>query len=277
MTRLLLSLVLLVAWAVPSHSNIPWRAEYDAALDEAKRRNVPILVVMEKDGATSSAARGLSRLLQKMVVTLPAHQEMTHGTHKLKVRDRETGRIVERDMCALYRTVQCDEHSKIYLRLWQMGGEFSKTSTVPACFLLDSDGEILASPKNIDAQESGSLKAAIDRAQKKLGKGLDTRTYTAVQQTVDRAMASAQKGLAKKGIASIRTWIQRFEKLKLKSMVVGLRSDLEEIDMQGHLLLDQASQESNLTRKKQLLLRVKTQFEGLDSSKQADKALQGLR
>ena len=54
------SLALLVVCAGPSAGNVQWRADYQKALDEAKRRNVPILIVLEKDGASSPAAVALA-------------------------------------------------------------------------------------------------------------------------------------------------------------------------------------------------------------------------
>jgi len=271
---LLLSILLMAVYTPPSTARVQWRGDYDEALREAKRRNVPLLLVFLQDGVTSAAAVALASYLNQQVVPLIAHQEAAHGSKKRRVFDRETGKLVEKNRCNLYPTIACADHSKVYLRMWQTGGEFSKNNTVPACYVLDPAGKILAGPKQqLDAAKSGSVKAALEKVRKKLGLGVPMRLYAAVSKTVDQARRSAKQGKAARGIAAIRKWMTRLAKRKLPSLVAGLKEDLSDIDMQGHLLLDQAEQETDAGKARALRLLVQKEFAGLESGDEATKAL----
>ena len=92
---------------------IDWKSDWDAAVEEAAARNVPIHFAVRKDGdpagkAMSEAAFADPKVIERSrnFVNVLAHSETAHGDHEIFVGREKT------KLCNEYPNIPCSIHTK---------------------------------------------------------------------------------------------------------------------------------------------------------------------
>jgi hypothetical protein len=201
---------ILLAAAVSVYGEPPkarWARGWEAAVAEAKDRNVPILLFMHKDGDTAcddQLAVVLRHLefanVSKGWVNVYANEQTEHGT----VKSGET------ETCKLFPGMPCQQH---VLNWGQATKAFFKgTFTPPGVLWCDADGKELG--RHEGAWPKKELFDAMKEAIKKQGPGLGADEYDfAVDQMAEGdAFAADPKSLPKALTAYLQA-VRKIEKI----------------------------------------------------------------
>lgn len=156
-------------------------ASWDEGLAEAARRNVPVVVILQKDGAQPFVNHlqqpAFAQFLNDRAVVLVGHRPGGHEPAKRV--DRREKREVE--YCPLYLTIECRVHDEIYNTY---AGRFDYQD-LPAVFICRPDGR--ASQSGVERMAPPAIMEKINEAQAALGEGI-------FFSEVDRLERKLQKG-----------------------------------------------------------------------------------
>ncbi len=170
-------------------------ATWDEGLAEAQRRNVPILVVLQKDGAQPFVNHlqqpAFAQFLDDRAVVLVGHRP---GGHEPARRvDRRERREVE--YCPLYLSIACAAHDEVYNTY---AGRFDYQD-LPAAFICKPDGR--ASVDGVERLAPPAIMEKINEAQAALGEGIffsEVERLERKLQKGDEKLADGKLGAARK-------------------------------------------------------------------------------
>lgn len=155
-------------------------ASWDEGLAEAQRRNVPILVILQKEEAQPFVKNlqqaAFAQFLNDRAVVIVGHRPNGHQPAKRVDRDKQ-----EVEFCPLYLSIQCSVHDAIYN---DYAGRFDYAE-LPAAFICRPDGR--TSQSGIERMGPPAIMEKINEAQAALGEG----TF---RSELDRLERKLQKG-----------------------------------------------------------------------------------
>jgi len=198
--------LLLIAAAAPCQGRW-WTGTFDDALEEAARRNVPVVVgfIMDDEEANDRIVSGLyqdpvfHRSLERAIPIVAAMQ-----IHKPK-EEKVDGKSVS--VCSKFGRVTCGTHRKVEQRVRTTFFPTGKVNA-PTHFVILPDETIVATLRDVFAADA--MVAAIKTARKKLGgRGLSDKEY---RRSVE-LLADSQKALEGSNYAAAGIALTELEKL----------------------------------------------------------------
>lgn len=239
-----LAFLALLALAAPGDAGgggpISWGENLDKAIDEAKQRHVPILVVFiddkDKDcdrliGGAFSSARFVDYVNEWAVPVIGENK----GHHEpVKQMDAKTKKPVDR--CPRFPTIPCGVHESVFAAA--AGSQFVWTS-FPAVYVCRPDGEIIVDQKDIREWSGDLIVKKLEEVLKKIGgEPVPRSRLVAVEAELKRGDAYLDKG-------QFQTAATVYEKVaKDKKLLAVLRKlaekRLEALDQKELALVEEA-------------------------------------
>ena len=170
-------------------------ASWDEGLAEAQRRNVPIVVILQKDGAQPFVnllqQPALAQPLGDRAVVIVGHRP---GGHEPARRvDRRERREVE--YCPLYLTIECRSHDEVYNTY---AGRFDYEE-LPAAFVCRPDGRAVVS--GVERLAPPAIMEKVNETQVALGEGVFRSEVERLERKLlkgDEKLADGKQGPARK-------------------------------------------------------------------------------
>lgn len=185
MSRILL-LLLTVPCALPvSAQEGPtwWGGSYETGLDQARRRNVPVLIAFIQDGeeANDRVVKNLfprSEFIElcREVVPLIANKDQ----HEEVAREVDGRKIT---VCEKFGSVPCSRHREFERHARRAYWVENVVKTPSVVVALPDGSEV---DRLIDVHPPGAYEDLVGRAQRKLGKGLARKEYEKLQKDLRR-------------------------------------------------------------------------------------------
>lgn len=202
MRMALLAAGALLALAAPALADEPAARiapSWDEGLAEARRRNIPVLVILQKDGAQPFVKHlqqpAFAQFLDDRAVVIVGHRPGGHQPAKRV--DRREGREVE--YCPLYLSIPCSVHDAIYN---DDSGRFDYAE-LPAAFICRPDGR--ASLSGVERMAPPAIMTKIDEAQAALGEG----TFRSEAERLERKLQKGDEKLAEGKLGAARKATRR--------------------------------------------------------------------
>jgi PAS domain-containing protein len=169
---------------------------WEEGLAEATRRNVPILVILQKDGAAMPFQGHLRQaafvsFLNDRAVLLVGHRP--NGHEPAKRADPRTKTEVE--YCPVYPSIECSVHNTMYD---SYAGRFDYTD-LPAAFICRPDGTMILD--KIERMGTPVITEKINDAQSQLGEGIFFSEIERLERKLqkgDEKLADGKLGPARK-------------------------------------------------------------------------------
>ena len=235
MVRLFLALNLIV-WTLPAQKFIEWwEGTYEAAFEEARRRNVPVLVAFNRDHeeANERVVQGLYKnaefiaLMQRCIPMIACLVEPSHPPMKMNVR----GHV--RSCCSRFGFITCRQHRAIDMKARPV---FWKDEVrTPSHVVVLPDGKEV--DRLIDVHGVGAFENLLAKAQKRLGRGLSANVY----RRIGKEMRAVRKAIAAESYAEA---IERLDALQKEVKGHPLEAELKKlqaaVDEAGRGLLETA-------------------------------------
>jgi len=223
------------ALAAPPDERVSWRADYDAAFEEARERNVPVLVAVIQDGENENermvracySNRDFVRLTEMTVNVIASRgTSEDHGVIEVEVDGRT------RRLCEKYGSVACFEHQDLEFAVFR---DFSKDGSI------DTPYHALVHPLDHrvlgfydDYIDRASLMSLIKKAQREVGEGLDAEEY----ERVKAALASAESHLESKEVPAAVEALEEVSRVRADGGIADrVREKLDSIEETGYELL----------------------------------------
>lgn len=163
-------------------------ATWDDGLAEAQRRNVPVLVVLQRDGRQPFVQHfqqpAFAQFLNDRAVVIVGHQRGGH--EPVKRVDRRERREV--DACPLYGAVECKAHEEVFERY---AGRFDYTD-LPAAFICRPDGR--AALDGVERMAPAAIMQKLGEAQTGLGEGLFASEIERLERKLQKGDEKLQEG-----------------------------------------------------------------------------------
>lgn len=168
-----------------------WRGNLKAAKEEARARNVPIMVVVLQDNeesndgfVTGTLTTPEFRKLADACVTILAHKD-PHGTVEADLDGKRVG------VCEKFRTITCDEHRHIERQVYEayFGADGVRTPNVKFC---TPDGKVEATLEDINPMTAYSQACA--KIVRKIGPGFDRTGLAKAKAELVEAKARLEAG-----------------------------------------------------------------------------------
>lgn len=197
-----------------TEEGIVWETSLEAALAQARIRNVPLVLLMTQDDdretdATLQLYR--SRKFQDFasrVVFVAAHKGWGHEASTKVIEGREV------TICGLYN-VPCVEHMKAYEAAVKK--YISKEFWFPVQIFLFPDGR--ESFRFQKAQDGKLVLGEIERALKAAGPGVLRPEYERILSEVEKAKLEAKDGEAEEGRKRIRGLVRKNHPEEMKKFL----------------------------------------------------------
>ncbi len=222
---------------------VGWAESWEAALEEASFRNVPIFVTIQQDNNPACTAmeaafrdaafiKGIQRC-----VPLVGNGETAHGTRDVK----EGGTKVS--YCKLYEGIKCEHHvncnsaAGLFFR-----GEFGVPSQVWVKFDPKAEGRFKEMFKNTGPQGTGAQGAAeilkdMERALGNIaGKSMNRKEYMDMKRLLNEGTAFFEKNEWKKAIDSFK----KVKESKSERFAAKGEEQLKNLENAGMVLVEQA-------------------------------------
>lgn len=202
--RRLFALALILLCGVAAHpeplppARIEWyRGSFEDALELARQRNLPLMFVFLTDGEESSEilaedvfkdAKVVSDSRQTVPVLCCTGE---HGTR----RERRRGKRIS--TCKKYGSVTCTQHQSFHGKGYALlfSGGVMRTPTIRLCHPGNpDDDELKMLAESVDAPTASAMRLAIRSAVKKMGPGVDAKTFDVVREALTRAGNERRKG-----------------------------------------------------------------------------------
>lgn len=234
--RTILSLLSLTALGL-AQGGIPWwTGSFDEGLEEARRRNVPVLVAFIQDGeeANERIVSGLHRSAGFLKLTrkvIPIIASVTiHPQTTATVRGRK------RKVCSRFGRMPCQVHKDQELAAREaFWGEDTPVKTPSHIVALPDKTEI---GRLIDVHPAQAVDQLVQKAQKKLGRGLSREEYSRARAWLARAPDRVKKD-------EIEALLQEREEMLRTVAGTPLAKELEQvmarIEHHGQRLVGKAS------------------------------------
>ena len=261
--------------APPLAPDIQWAKTWEAAVQEATTRQVPILVFVLKDGqAESDAVRAdtltdgrLVGYLNEVAVGVVAHTGDDRNVHSPDVVEDGSGGVIYR--CPLYKTIECLQHNVLHSKVIQL----LKADLYPSAYLLGSDGKPLQGRGRVDPMDPGALVATLVQAQKTIGKPMRRSVYAKAEKLVAGGRAAFEAGEMKKAIQTLQA-VEKDKKAP-EPFKKEATEILNEINQAGMAALREASGllEQDREAAKKAMRRIRTAYRGLEAGDKAKQAL----
>lgn len=156
-------------------------ATWDEGLAEAARRNVPILVIIQKEGAAPfarlMAQPAFAATLNDRCIVIVMHRPGGHEPAK-RMDPKEK---VEVEYCPVYPSIQCKSHDDAY-NIYAGRYDYKEP---PAAFICRPDGAAILS--GVEKMGAPVIQEKLNDAQTQLGEGV-------FQTEIDRLERKLQKG-----------------------------------------------------------------------------------
>src|SRR5262245_28636007 len=249
---------------------IDWKSDWDAAVEEATARNVPIHFAIHQDGDANSKAITDAVFTDPKVIELSrsfvnviAHNETAHGDHELVV-GREKLKL-----CNEYLTVPCSVHTKGWSAVTKfIQGNF----TVPTRIFADPQG------KEIGKSEGPmSAKDLISKMNDALAKVPGDHIHSTLWQTARRLAADSDAWLAKGEPKKAAECLVKLSRIKGAPIKAITDEAAERANEAGRKALQAALALGAGEVKKKAVREVIDDYKPLDVSAEAKKELDGLK
>lgn len=249
---------------------IDWKSDWDAAVEEAAARNVPIHFAVRKDGdpagkAMSEAAFADPKVIElsRNFVNVLAHSETAHGDHEIFVGREKT------KLCNEYPNIPCSIHTKGWAAVTKfIQGNF----TVPLTIFADP------AAKEIGKVEGGlSPNDLIKKMNDMLAKVPGDHIHATLWQTAKRLVADSDGWLAKGEPKKAAECLAKLGKIKgapIKEMADEAAGRANEA---GRKALQTALALGADEERKKALKRIVDDYRPLDVSGEAKKELDALK
>jgi hypothetical protein len=177
-----------------------WHAAYEAALEEARLRNVPILVafIQDDEEANDRIVAGLYtdpafiRLATEIIPIICCRG--THAPRKETIDGRDEA------VCSKFGRVSCAMHQKHEIEGRAMFWE-SKRVTTPHHVVCLPDGTEVARLQ--DVHPTGAYESAVREARKRLGPGLGAADFRTAKAELERSRKALEEGVLAEAIAGL--------------------------------------------------------------------------
>ena len=138
---------------------------WDEGLAESARRNVPILVIIQKEGAAPFARMltqgAFAQFVRDRVIVIVAHRPGGHEPAKRVEKDK-----TETEYCPVYPGIRCQTHDDIYNTY---AGRYDYKD-MPAAFICRPDGRAILD--GIEKLGAPAIQQKLEDAQTQLGEGV---------------------------------------------------------------------------------------------------------
>ncbi len=258
LSRAPLVAALLLAAASPAAAQATVAASWEAGFEEAKARNVPVLVALGKDARVLQGLQNpaLARLLDERVVIVVGHRPGGHEpVEQVDPRTRE-----KRLACPLFPTIACEVHDAVYN---DKAGLFDYQD-LPAAFLLRPDGG--TAEKNVERLGPKDLPAKLDELQRALGPGTFRSEIARLEHKLSKGDAKLDKGHLKGARKVYEKEQEKADEPYLSQMVA---TRLEALDARALELIEAARQEGDAGA----LKRIAREMKGRAPAEAAEAAL----
>ncbi|MEZ6196328.1 MAG: hypothetical protein R3F20_11480 [Planctomycetota bacterium] len=170
---------------------VPWfRGSFDDAVETAMQRNVPLMFVFLTDGEQSSEIltdsvftdSSIIKDCEQVIPILCCLEE--HGT----VAVPHGGSTIQ--VCKRHGSVTCTQHQSYHNKAYRMcfGKDTMRTPTIRLVHPKEGDdGQFTVLSESVDDPSSSGMRAAIRAGVKKMGRGLDEKSYREVRECLTRA------------------------------------------------------------------------------------------
>lgn len=244
--------------------------DWDGAFEAAKKRNIPVLVVLGSDNkgkapwVATFKDKGMVRYLNDRVIVIVGHSGTKHKPAKRV--DRKTRKEIE--YCPLYPSITCAVHNTI---ITDKAGFFDY-DTLPAGFVVSPEKKVLV--KKVETSGPKALPKKIEEAQRKIGEGV----FLSDIKRLNKKLAKADKKLAEGKLSTARRHYEKYlKKKRLKKFIRDLaKKRLEKLDARARELIKDALKEKPGPAK-EILKRIAREMRGRKPSEEAEQALKGVK
>jgi hypothetical protein len=257
-----------VAAPGPQGPGVRIAASWDEGLAEAARRNVPIFVVLQKDGAAPFAQTfqqpAFAQFLNDRCVVLVGHRPNGHQPAK-RVEGRGADRH-EVEYCPVYLTIPCAVHDAIYN---DYAGRFDYKD-LPAAFICRPDGHVMFD--KVEAMGPPAIQQKVAEAQATLGEGV----FGSELDRLEHKLGKGDEKLAQGHLQSARKVYEDEREAARKPLLQQLCDErLTRLDARAVELIDEAKAKNGKERTDELH-RIEREMRGRAPAEAALKALQEL-
>jgi len=240
-----------------------FRGDWDEAFEEAKRRNVPVLVAIGKDGKDWSSQfkrEFLFRFLNDRVIVLVAHRG---GEHQPETRvDPKTKETSE--FCPLYPAITCAVHAQIYTDksgLWDW-------EEAPYLVICRPDGSTHL--EKAGGKGPKGLMEKLEEAQFSLGEGVFASDLTRLEKKLAQGDEKREKGMLK---GALKVYEKELSSKRTKGhMKVIVEAHLKDLDVKALQMIEEAKEKKDL----ETLNRIAREMKGREAGEKAAEAVAEL-
>jgi hypothetical protein len=259
-------LALLAGTARPAAAQVQLARTWEAALEEATARNVPILIGFGKE-AQHPFVQLLKNpetagLLEDRAIVLVGHRPNDH--EPLEQLDPKTKE--KKLVCPLFPQLTCDVHDAIYN---DRAGYFDYNE-LPAAFFLRPSGDTAV--KNVERVAPKQLGQKLEGVQKELGEGVWRSEIDRLEKKLVKGDQKVEKGHLKGALKAFEDELEGAKKDYLKKMVEARLAALDEAAMK---MIEEAKQDADEKRRRDTLLRIARELKGRAPAEAAEAAAGG--
>lgn len=259
-----LTAALLLA-ASPAVAQTRIAESWEAAVEEATARNVPILIGLSKEKncpyATLFKSGDVAGLLNDRVLVLIGHRPGEHEpVEQVDPKTRE-----KRLVCPLFPQITCEVHETIYN---DRAGYFDY-DTLPAAFLLSPSGDVMI--KGMERVGVKQLVAKLEEAQKQLGVGVFGSEIARLERKLEKGDKKADKGHLK---GALRVYENELEDCEKEFLEKKIEARLAALDERALAMIEEAKQEDDAKTRRDTLLRIAREMKGRAPAEAAEAALE---
>jgi hypothetical protein len=214
---------------------------WDAGLEEARRRNVPVVVVLQKDGSTSFPLTNpaVAGPLADRAVVIVGHRPGGHQPAK-RVDKKEKKEV---EYCPTYPSIACSVHDFVYNNY---AGRYDYKD-LPAAFICDKEGKAVES--GVEKLGPPAIVQKLEAVQQKLGPGV-------FRSEIDKLERTLQKGDEKladeKLAAARRVYDGEVEGAQKELLRIMVQARLTRLDAKAEEMIEAAKKLEGKARSDQL-------------------------
>ncbi|MBI4564795.1 MAG: hypothetical protein HY716_08915 [Planctomycetes bacterium] len=276
--------VLMASRAEPCQAKncVAWADSWGAALQEARERNVPILLTVQQDENPGCDAMfpifngdgGFIRASRQVVCVMAYMQfkDRPHGTRKVKVGNQ----VVE--MCKVINGITCEVHERCVGAVANFMSEAK--FDIPVQIWVKPDGKEMRDLRfsGVEGQSAGEMLSAMKKALDKVpGPKLSRDGWEKLNKLLQEGSEHLAKYDFKKSIETYKK--VKDAKVTAPHFTRKAEEALASINQHGEYLVEEAKQlhATDPKKAKEDLERVAKDFKGLAASQKAEEALKTLK